>query len=252
MSNDEQSGLPHLDSEPSPDKPKAEKAKSEISKTVEKTDSTPAFPKDSDDVKFVPADTTESTGAGHTSLPTPESKQHPQHHDIDALSLVAVIMPFIGMSAPGIVVSLIARSKAKKEERSTTLASVGLVINTLFTLFFVLMIGFIVFLTVAFVQNETKDKDAIADIKTIQISLEEYYSTEGSYPEALDAEQLSISPNVLISPEGAASYEYRPIGCTAEQCSGFELSYDLLNSYGESDADYDLDGDGFYRVISEN
>ena len=89
------------------------------------------------------------------SLPPLESAMSPPSAEqqqsgankTDVIGIISIIMPFAGFAIIGVVLGVIGVNKAKAEGYSPTLSRVGLIISTIFTLFFlfIMMLFFGVF-----------------------------------------------------------------------------------------------------------
>jgi len=107
----------------------------------------------------------------------------------------------------------------------------------------VVVIGIIGVLTVIIlpslssVRARNRDTERISDIGTLQLSLLNYYSKYGYYPESLNASDSKLAPfitaNLLVDPDGNA-YEYVPLKRgSGTRCTYYHLGTTLESQTGQ-------------------
>jgi|GEM_PF-2340798 len=78
-----------------------------------------------------------------------DNAQSQQVQPTDVLGIISIVMAFAGMQIVGIILAVIGMKKAKQEGYSVTLSKVGLILNIVFLLLFLLFIAFFIFLAIA-------------------------------------------------------------------------------------------------------
>ncbi|MFT4532494.1 MAG: hypothetical protein ACI9T8_000517 [Candidatus Saccharimonadales bacterium] len=139
--------------------------------------------------------------------------------------------------------------KARQKGLSSKLSLLAIVLNVI--MIFV-TVGLVVTLT-SQSNNKTQqaeyDTEGIADLNAIADELEIYYFTNLHYPSDFNESTFpELDPEVFNAPNDEKAYVFEPQGCEDEKCSSFVLSYKLKSESSPND----LDGDGFYSIISIN
>lgn len=133
------------------------------------------------------------------SHPTPEPQPSIQPAGEDpgkTLAIIGIILAFF-FNVVGLILSIIARSKSKKAGYPTTLATIGIVLNSVFILLSVLAISLLVIITLAAYNNieeRAESQQYTTDAHSIIKKAEAYYAVTGSYPVSIsefNAEQVS-------------------------------------------------------------
>jgi hypothetical protein len=97
-------------------------------------------------------------------------------------SILGLVCAFIAFQLPGLILSIIGRKKSKKAGYSTTLGTVGIVLNIIFM---VLTLGTLALITlVAYqgIQARDRDNTTITNANSIIKKAEIYASENGTYP----------------------------------------------------------------------
>jgi outer membrane biosynthesis protein TonB len=138
---------------------------------------------------------------------TPEQPMTPQRPAEDPgklLSILGLVCTFIAFHLPGLILSIIGRKRSKKAGYSTTLATVGIVLNSIFMVVTIGVIGLITFLGYQGVQLRTQDANAENTAQSIMKKAEIYATENSTYPtieqlrSATGAAQLSDTDKVAL------------------------------------------------------
>jgi len=156
--------------------------------------------------------------------------------------ILAIILPPIG-----VVVSFIAKSKAKTTGTKSILAVVGIIIGSILSLviLIIFIFGFLSGTQMA-VKEKAYDNERRIDVKFLGNSVKQYVQQTGKFPETLDdlkdvqginQEDLEAA---IIDPKGFSySYGPTPAGCTneAKTCTGYQVY--AVSSTGQTIEDSD-------------
>ncbi len=158
--------------------------------------------------------------------PTPQGQQPsppPQSKSLSIVGLVlAVFLPIVGL-----IVSIVAFSKAKRSGQNTSLAIAGIVVGIIMTLVFAGVAWALLGSTSSGIQDVAKDNERTVDVKYLGTSIESYVNSQGVFPSSLsDLSQLTdFDGEALIEPDaGSYGYELTPEGCDPQiNCTGYRV-----------------------------
>jgi preprotein translocase subunit SecG len=161
------------------------------------------------------------------------SKQLPEDPD-KGLAVVALVFAFF-MPVVGLILSIVARSKSKKGGYKNPLATIGIIVNTIFILitilFIALMIVFGLFMFDTYKDATKRDDIRKSDVVYIGKAVESYVNTNGYFPSTLDdlKNTGSFESAKLVDPSGVEySYEATPEGCDKKvDCTGYVITAKL-------------------------
>lgn len=172
-------------------------------------------------------DQTESAPA-HQNPTAPQPAQAADKKTEDpghAMSIVSIVLPFLGLSLIGLILSIVAHSKSKKAGFKNTLAIIGIILNAIFLVLGTIWLIIVIFVASSGLTNATNDTEAMKDINNQYAQLESFYFTNKYYPASL-SEVASINQDMLSAPEGY-KYVYTPSPDDCTRCSDYSLETQL-------------------------
>ncbi len=177
------------------------------------------------------------------SQPVSSSSSQPVQSGTNGLSIVGLVLAFF-IPLVGLIVSIAALSKAKKNHQSTGIAVAGIVVSSLFMLLAVPI--FIAFsrASVSGVKGKAYDTERQVDIDYLHSQVQTYYGQTGKYPTldnmndsswrstnlpSFDAEALKDpkgTSDKLVSTPSSNAYSYDVVDAGGDSCDN--VSKDCL------------------------
>ena len=123
----------------------------------------------------------------------------------DTFGIVSIVLAFFAPLV-GLIFGIIGKNKAKKEGYDGKLSKIGIILNAVFMILGVLFLIFYIVLVVLAVNSSTtsvqltsSDTQNRTDLNSMQVSLEEYYNENGTYPATLDVIDFTSLPASVVS-----------------------------------------------------
>lgn len=147
------------------------------------------------------------------------------------LAIIGLVLAFI-VPLIGLIFSIVAKVKSKKSGFKNPIATIGIILNGVFSLVIILGIALLIVFGVFIFNTASKandrDKQRKEDIIYIGKNLQTYVSENGYFPETL-SEISSVSGfdvSKLSDPSGMSyGYEVIPEGCDKQvDCTGYIIT----------------------------
>lgn len=168
-------------------------------------------------------------------VPTPTSAplQAPNGEDPGkGLAIAGVVLAFF-FSLLGLILSIVAKKKSKAAGFNNTLATVGIILNSVFLVLSILATGIILLITLSAaggIQDRAKSTSARTSATSLQKKLEVYNVSYDFYPTSLS--ELNSTDLTRVSDDSMYEVSLSPITKTSAMKTVGNNNVDVLNLYG--------------------
>jgi len=168
-----------------------------------------------------------------TPAPASEPSQAPSGDDPGkGLAIAGVVLAFF-FSLLGLILSIVAKKKSKAAGFNNTLATIGIVLNSIFIVLSILTIAILILITLTAtgsIQDRGKSTSARTSATSLQKKLEVYNVSYDFYPTSLS--ELNSTDLTRISDNSMYEVSLSPITKSSALKTVGENDVDVLNLYG--------------------
>lgn len=165
--------------------------------------------------------------------PTGVPPQAPSGEDPGkGLAIAGVVLAFF-FSLLGLILSFVAKKKSKAAGFNNTLATIGIVLNSIFLVLSILATGIILLITLTAtsgIQDRTKSTTALTSATSLQKKLEVYNVSYDFYPTTLS--EMNSTDMTRVSDSSMYEVSLLPITKSTASKTVGKNDVDVLNLYG--------------------